>query len=54
MRKPTALGDQETHTQRVLGALPWSELMAGMGMHDRKEEVPRPPLLATPTREART
>ena len=35
-------GDQETHTQRVLGALPWSELVAGMEMHDRRR-VPRPP-----------
>ena len=41
-READYLGDQETHTQRVLGALPWSELVAGMEMHDRRR-VPRPP-----------
>lgn len=42
LRETDYSGDQETHTQRVLGALPWNELVAGMEMHDRRR-VPRPP-----------
>ena len=53
LRETNYLGDQETHTQRVLGALPWSELVAGMGMHDRKES-PKTPLLLALQLDART
>lgn len=52
-RETDSSGDQQTHTQRVLGALPWSELVAGMGMHDGKES-PKTPLLLAHQLEART